>query len=357
MPSFLKRIGLDTFLFLLLTMILIAWLMPGPGSQDGFFTLSGLAHWGVSVIFFFYGLRLDWQKIREGLSNVRLHMLVLLATFVYFPLLVFGFMAAFGTVPSVEALARLASDGLTTGSNGTLATGLWLGIFFMAALPSTVSSSVVMVNIAKGNVPAAIFDASISSLLGVFLTPLWMSLFIVTGNESADFGQVILSLTCQVILPVGLGIFLHRWWGAFSARHGKLLSRFDQSIILLIVYTSFSHSFAANMFSGLSAHTLLLLGLGLVVLFFIVYGTIDAIARLLRFPVADRICALFCGSKKSLVHGTVMAHVILADPALAGILILPIMLYHALQLVLVSAIAQRYAQRVARSVHTDSQQE
>lgn len=317
----------DRFVSALFISIFFAWLYPPLGSQTGGFSLSSAAHWGISVIFFFYGLRLNAEKIRLGLSNLRLHLLTQTATFILFPLLILAVVAPLGLIPASNPF-------------GTAASALWLGIFFLAALPSTVSSSVVMVNIARGNVPAAIFNASLSSLLGVFLTPLWMRIYLNAETGGTALTATILSLVVQVIVPVGLGIALNRRLGGFSKKYDSALRQFDQTIILLIVYTSFCHSFVEEMFDGLSFGALAALSFGMIALFFIVYGLIGLAAGLLRFNRADRITALYCGSKKSLVHGTAMSAVLLADPKLAGLLILPTMIYHALQLLIVGALAQ-----------------
>ena len=229
-----------------------------------------------------------------------------------------------------------------------VSTGIWLGIFFLAALPSTVSSSVVMTNIARGNVPAAIFDASFSTLLGVFITPLWMRIFVDAETGGRGFGVVLLSLTAQAILPIILGVLANRRWGEFSRRNEKRLRKFDQGTIVLIVYTSFCNSFAEKMFDGLSGGTLLGLSLGMVALFFVVFGIVYVVCRALRFSREDAIATLFCGSKKSLVHGVATSRVILSAPNMAGILILPTMIYHALQLIIVSVIAQRFAKIAER---------
>ena len=218
----------------------------------------------------------------------------------------------------------------------------------MAALPSTVSSSVVMTNIARGNVPAAIFDASFSTLLGVFITPLWMRIFVDAETGGRGFGVVLLSLTAQAILPIILGVLANRRWGEFSRRNEKRLRKFDQATIVLIVYTSFCNSFAEKMFDGLSGGTLLGLSLGMVALFFVVFGIVYVVCRALRFSREDAIATLFCGSKKSLVHGVATSRVILSAPNMAGILILPTMIYHALQLIIVSVIAQRFAKIAER---------
>lgn len=385
MRSLLKRFGLDGFILSLFGAIFLAWLYPGLGANDGAFSLSTAANVGVSLIFFFYGLRLNWEKIRSGLANVKTHLVVMASTFILFPLLILATMGVCGTFPTRADVAALEAkaDGLNdgfgeNGANGenskngeaggneangengepaptlknadrrAASTGIWLGIFFLAALPSTVSSSVVMTNIARGNVPAAIFDASISSLLGVFITPLWMRIFVDAETGGRGFGVVLLSLTAQAILPIVLGVLANRRWGEFSRRNEKTLRKFDQATIVLIVYTSFCHSFAEKMFDGLSGATLVALSVGMIALFFVVFGIIGVVCRAFRFSREDAITTLFCGSKKSLVHGVATSRVILSAPNMAGILILPTMIYHALQLIIVSIIAQRFAKIAER---------
>ena len=363
MKKILQQFGLDGFILSLFGAIFLAWLYPYFGAKKGTFSLSTLANLGVSLIFFFYGLRLNWEKIRIGLSNMKMHAVVMTSTFLLFPVLVLAVMSLSGVTPThkdVLALqARAESENVETASQTTgpasgenaaesveaqtIRTGIWLGIFFLAALPSTVSSSVVMTNIARGNVPAAIFDASISSLLGVFLTPLWMRLFIDSSSGGRDLGPVLVSLIIQVIAPVCLGVFANRYWGEFSRRNSALLRKFDQSTIVLIVYVSFCSSFAEKMFDGLSAAALFWLTVGMVALFFTVFFIILVVCKALRFNREDAIATLFCGSKKSLVHGAAMSRVILSAPKMAGILILPTMIYHAMQLIIVSIIAQRFA--------------
>ena len=320
MFAFLKRFGLDPFILSLFGAIFLAWLAPSWGAEHENWSPAEVAGWGVGVIFFFYGLRLSGEKLKAGLQNVRLHTVVQLTTFVLFPLLVLAVMALVDTRANHY---------------------LWLGIFFMATLPSTVSSSVVMVSMAGGNVPAAIFNASVSSLIGVFVTPLWMSLFLAADEGAHSLGEAIAGLVFQVLVPVGAGMLLHRRWGAFAERHRRWLNLFDQAVISSFVYTSFCESFEMHMFDTVSWPLLAALTAGMTALFFAVYGIVLAVSRRMRFNREDRIAALFCGSKKSLVHGTVMSKVLVADHTLTGILLLPIMIYHAMQLVVVGIIARR----------------
>ncbi|MCH5305927.1 MAG: bile acid:sodium symporter [Rikenella sp.] len=322
-----KRYGLDPFILALFGAIFLAWAAPSWGAEHERWSPAEVAGWGVGVIFFFYGLRLNGEKLRVGLQNIRLHTVVQLTTFLLFPLLVLGVMLC----------VDLQADYY-----------LWLGIFFAATLPSTVSSSVVMVALAGGNVPAAIFNASVSSLAGIFLTPLWMSLFLKAEAGANSLRDVVVGLVFQVLVPVGAGMLLHRWWGGFAERNRRWLSRFDQTVIVAIVYTSFCESFAERRFAAVSWPQLVGLAAGMTALFFVVYGIVSVVCRRLHFNREDRITALFCGSKKSLVHGTVMSKVLVADQTLTGILLLPIMIYHAMQLIVVGIIARRMGESVRK---------
>ncbi len=318
--SLFQRVGLDGFILALLSVVFLAWLWPYPGTAAAPVSLGKVAGYGVSVIFFFYGLKLNLSQLRVGLGNPRLHFLIHTSTFLLFPSLILA----------VKPLFQ--GEDLQT---------LWLGIFFLAALPGTVSSAVVMVSLAGGNIPAAIFNASLSSLLGVFITPLWMGLLMNTASSHFDMEEVILKLVVQVLLPVIAGILMHRFWGKFAEKYRRELGNFDKSIILLIVYSSFCESFDSGVFKLLGWRELMLLWLGMVALFFLVYGILSFLSKILKFNHEDRITAVFCGSKKSLVQGAVMSKVLFAGLPSAGILLLPILLYHASQLLIVSSIAQR----------------
>ncbi|MCE7065432.1 bile acid:sodium symporter family protein [Dyadobacter sp. CY326] len=316
-----KKAGLDGFMLALLAMIFLAWLWPYPGMKESPVPLSDISTFAVSIIFFFYGLRLSPKKLKAGLVNWKLHVMVHLSTFILFPVLALAFRSFFKTDESQT---------------------LWLAIFFLTALPSTVSSSVVMVSIAKGNIPAAIFNASISSLIGVLVTPLWMGLVMDTGPQHFNLLSVVGKLSLQVLIPVFAGIFLNKRWGGFAEKNKKYIRYFDQSSILLIVYTSFCESFGEHLFTSLGLKEIVFLGIGMLTLFFGIYFLLTFISNLLHFNREDRVTAVFCGSKKSLVQGAVMSKVLFPGPQ-AGLMLLPIMIYHALQLIAASIIAQRMA--------------
>ncbi len=316
-----KKTGIDSFVVAIIGMIILARLFPGLGAMEGPWSLDSLAGYGVSGIFFFYGLRLSGAELAGGLKLYRLHLLVQASCFLFFPLLVLLFKPVFAGTPSEI---------------------LWMGTFFLASLPSTVSSSVVMVSIAGGNIPAAIFNASISSLLGVFITPLWMQGLVRTQAGSHDMTHIILKLVLQVLVPVILGLLLHRWGGEFARRKKRTLKLFDQSVILVIVYTAFSEAFEKKLFEGLTTAMLLGLFVAMGLLFWTALFFVKSVCRWLYFNRADTITAVFCGSKKSLIHGTVLSKVLFASNPQVAVLLLPLMVYHALQLVMAAMLAGRW---------------
>lgn len=304
-------------------MVFLAWLFPEAGSKNSILPLEQITYYGVSVIFFFYGLRLSPEKLHAGLRNWRLHLIIQGTTFILFPLIAMVIYNFFGSDENP----------------------LWLGFFYLAALPSTVSSSVVMVSIAGGNMPAAIFNASVSSIIGIFVTPVWMSLYGQQAHSKIDLSHVVMKLCLQVLLPVVTGLLLHGKLGLWAEKYKVWLKNFDQLIILLIVFTAFSESFLGKMFKGFSYLEIVMLGCLMLLFFFFVAGLMYGISSALKFSREDRITVLFCGSKKSLVQGAVMGKVLFPDPAILGIILLPLMLYHALQLLAGSVISQAMAKK------------
>lgn len=306
-------------------MIILSYLRPGLGMEDNLIQLNWIIDTGIVVIFFLYGLKLHPQKIKAGLSNWRMHLNIQAITFVIFPLLIGGFYPFFYQTPFEL---------------------LWIAVFFLAALPSTVSSSVVMVSLAQGNVVGAIFNASLSGLLGVIITPAWMGVFLGSGNADFEFLNVLLDLFLQILAPVILGVLLQSFFGAWVEKHKKNLAWFDKSIILLIVYKSFSNSFLSGIFAAIGMQYIILLLLSVVVLFFFILWFSGKLADWQGFNREDRITVQFCGTKKSLVHGSVMATVIFAGMSGSGIMLLPIMMYHAFQLFYISLLAQKYRKEI-----------
>lgn len=322
MPQKFRQYLPDRFISGIILMIVLAWLVPGIGGQSSLIHLKDLIKYGIALLFFFYGLRLSTEKLVYDLKNWRLHVLIQSVSFLVFPLLILIFR------PFLK---------------GTESEVLWLAVFFLAALPSTVSSSVVMVSIAEGNIASAIFNASISGLIGIIVTPLWMGIFLEKQSEAFAFSDVLIDLTKQILIPVIVGLSLHRFWGKWATRNKKYLSMFDQSVILSIVYSSFSDSFSNGVFHGISWTDLILLSGSVVALFFLIFNLTRWVSGWMKFCREDRITIIFCGTKKSLVHGSVMASVLFAGSSTGGIVLVPVMIYHAFQLFYISIVARRYS--------------
>ena len=320
------KLRIDKFVLSIIGIILIAYFFPQWGAEDSEIPIDTISAVGISLIFFFYGLKLNPTQLKVGLKNWKLHFLVQGATFLMFPLLVL--------------LCRpwLQNDEQET---------IWLAFFFLAALPSTVSSSVVMVSMAKGNIPAAIFNASISGIIGIAITPLWMGLFVDDAQTDFDFTAIYLKLIVQIILPVFFGLLLQRFLGEFAHKHRSKLTLFDKSIILLIIYKSFAESFNNDVFSAVSFLDLLLMFAGVLTLFVMAFFLTGFVSRKLKFNKEDRITAQFCGTKKSLVHGTVFSKILFGNMTSVGIILLPLMLFHATQILIISIVASRLARREA----------
>lgn len=324
----MKRFFGDWFITCLFLMILAAWIKPGIGMDLNYIDLNLVINIGVILIFFFYGLKLDWVNMKAGMRNWKMHFAVQLTTFLLFPLLILPF------YPLMK---------------NTDYEILWLGMFFLAALPSTVSSSVVMVSIARGNIPGAIFNASISGIIGIVATPLWMSLFLIGQQTGFDFSDVILQLILHIIVPVVAGLVLHRYFVQLVNRYIHKIAAFDKFIILLIVYESFSRSFLSGIFSSVSWKALIGLCLAVVILFYVVLKITGILSKRLNFSRADGITLQFAGTKKSLVHGSVFGSVLFGSVTGAGILLLPIMIYHSYQLFYISIVAQKMSKEVLAS--------
>ena len=302
----------NIFLALLLLMVVAGKLIPYQESYNQYFNLPKFIDWGIAAIFLLYGLKLNLKEVIKDISNWKLHLLVQFGAFILFPLLVVLF---YGWAKGTEFYA------------------LWLSIFFLACLPSTVSSSVVMVSIAKGNVVSSIFNASISGLIGIVITPLLMSLFY--QNQVSTEGhssEIIQQLLMMVLLPIVLGVILNPLLKNFVSKYSKIIAEFDRLIILLIVYESFSQAFLQNVFATVSLMSFVILLVSVIMLFFAVYEILKLIAKSLKFSREDSITATFCGSKKSLVHGSLFVMVLGISQDQKVLFLLPIMLYHSFQL-------------------------
>jgi sodium/bile acid cotransporter 7 len=318
----LSRIGIDAFLIGLVSMVALAAAVPELGRSNGLLRMDLVASYGVALVFLLYGLTLPPERLRAGMMNWRLHLLVQASTFVLFPILMWGI--------ALVLAGRVDGD-------------LMLGFFFLAALPSTISSSVAMTSIAGGNVAGAIFNASLSSLIGVVLTPLWVNLYLSAGGGSLDMVEVLGKIAALVLAPIVIGQILRPRLRAWVEGNIRWLKSLDRLVILLIVLNSFSDSVAGGIWAAHGAATLTGAALGSAALFWAVFALLSAVCRWLGFSREDSIAGMFCGTKKSLATGIPMAKIMFgANPAL-GLIIAPTILYHLIQLIAAGVIARRFS--------------
>jgi len=320
----LKRMVTDWFLCGMLLATLLAYFFPTFGATGGAMHAEWVVNIGIFVVFFLHGVNLSGEQIRHGLKNIRLHLMVQIFTFAVFPLI------------------WLASNSLLGSHVPSL---LMLGFFYLCALPSTISSSVALTGSAGGNVPAAILNASLSSVLGIFLTPLLVSFVVGRGAGGIDLGSTLLDLCLMLLLPLVLGQFLRRWLAGFFGRYKRYTAVIDKLVILLLVYAAFCNSMVSGIWQQQGHGVLLSAVLGSAMLLAVILWTTTRIARALRFNNADEIAAVFCASKKSLAAGVPMAALIFGDHPGLGLILLPIMIYHPLQLIVCLILAERYASR------------
>ncbi len=308
----------DLYPLALVGAVVLASLLPARGMLAA--ALPVLTVVAVALVLFLHGLRLSRDAMVAGATNWRLHLVVMLVTFVGFPLLGLGLRAA---LPDA------------------LPPPLWTGVLFLCLVPSTVQSSIAFTAIARGNVPAAICAATLSNLAGVLLTPLLAVLVLHVAGVGLG-PEKALAIGAQVLLPALLGQALRPSLGGWAHRNAAILRLADRGSILLIVYAAFSAAVVAGLWHGLSSAALArLAAIDLVILAVALLAT-SRLGHLKCFGRADRIAIVFCGSKKSLATGAPIAGVLFGVRG-AGAVILPLMLYHQFQLMACAALARRWA--------------
>ena len=319
-----SRLPIDPYILLLLGTVGLAALFPARGSAAD--VASGASTAAVALLFFLYGARLSTREALDGLRHWRLHITVLACTFLVFPLL--G-LAARGLVPVI------------------LTHPLYQGLLFLTLVPSTVQSSIAFTSMARGNVPAAICAGSFSSLVGIVATPL-LAASLLGGNGGGFSADSLLKIVLQLLVPFLAGQLLRRWIGGFVTRRKRVLGLVDRGSILLVVYTAFSAGMVQGIWHQVSPARL---G-GLVVVEAVILAVMLLLTwyggKALRFGRADRIALQFAGSKKSLAAGLPMASVLFG--AQAALAVLPLMLFHQMQLIVCAVIAKRRAREAAAEV-------
>jgi solute carrier family 10 (sodium/bile acid cotransporter), member 7 len=310
---------IDRFLAAILLTVAFAAVMPARG--DAAAAVGWLADAAIVLLFFMHGAKLSPQEAIVGARHWRLHVMVFLGTFALFPLLGIS--------------ARFLAPGFLPGP-------LWAGVILLTALPSTVQASIVFTSVAGGNVPAAMCSATASSLLGVFLTPL-IAGFLLASHGLDISARSVLGIVVQLLLPFVAGQLLRPWIGDYLTRHPRALKSVDYGSVLILVYAAFSHGVVDGIWHQIGAGDLFKVALVDIALLAAVMAILTFGSRQLGFSRADEIAIVFCGSKKSLVNGVPIATLLFAGHV--GLVVIPLMVFHQMQLMVCASLARHYAAR------------
>ncbi len=317
MRKLISRLPIDLYMLMIVGMVALASIVPAHGRgavAAGYATDAAIA-----LLFFLHGARLEPRAALAGARHWRLHVVIFASTFLLFPV--------------IGLAMRAAAPALLTPP-------LWTGLLLLCVLPSTVQSSIAFTSIARGNVPAALCAATASNLIGILLTPVLAAVVLRTqgGFSISGIGDVVL----QLMVPFAAGQLARPWIANWAANNKTLLGLVDRGSILLVVYAAFSEGVTHGIWHQLDVSRLATLLLLDAVLLGAVLLATSGISRVLGFSRADTITTVFCGSKKSLASGLPMASVLFAGQPV-GLIILPLMLFHQIQLMVCAALARRYA--------------
>lgn len=315
----LKFLAIDRFTILLFVMVILASIMPVSGDMARYF--GHITTVAIAILFFLHGAKISRQAMLEGIMHWKLHSIIFAFTFILFP--IFGLMAK----PIILPL---------------LGQELYWGFLFLCFLPSTVQSSIAFTSMAKGNVAGAVCSASFSNVLGMMITPILVSLFI-TQSQSNNFDptQAILKITGLLLVPFILGQIVQTRFSPILKRYPSVVKAFDQTTILMVVYGAFSGAVVSGLWKQVDGMTLIWICILSCVLLAIVMLLSLYTAKVLGFNAQDRKTIFFCSSKKTLASGVPMAQILFAGQPL-GMLILPIMIFHQIQLMVCGIIANKW---------------
>jgi sodium/bile acid cotransporter 7 len=317
--SLLDKLKIDGYIVALFGMVVLASILPVRGEAA---TIVGwVVKIAIALLFFLHGAKLSREAVVAGVTHWRLHLLILAFTFVMFPVL-----------------------GVIAAKLGVLSSTLAAGMLFLCCLPSTVQSSIAFTSIARGNVAAAVCAASASNLFGIFITPVLVGLLMHTQGGAAGGWKSIQDIVVQLLIPFIIGQLVRPLVAKWVEKHKALVGYVDRGSILLVVYAAFSEAVVGGIWRKVSVLEMVVLLAACCVLLAIVLAATAYGARALGFSKEDEITIMFCGSKKSMATGVPMAGILFPGPT-AGIIVLPLMIFHQIQLMACSVIAQHYAKR------------
>jgi sodium/bile acid cotransporter 7 len=319
------RAPVDGFVVALGCVVLAATELPCRGDYARAFHMAGSL--AIGALFFLQGARLSRNAIVQGIMHWRLHATIAATTFLLFPLLGLGLFAA---MPHL------------------LPQPLFLGVLFVCALPSTVQSSIALTSIAGGNVPGAVCAATMSNIAGIAIAPLLFGAMSKLRGGGIDLIGV-WQVSLQLLLPFAVGHACRPWIGVWAERNRAVLSITDRGSILLVVYSAFSAAVVRGIWQQVPPVRLTELALLMIVLLGLILLITTWASRFLGLAPDDEAALVFCGSQKSLVSGVPIANALVSGAAV-GPLLLPIMLYHPLQILVCAWLARRYATAAAQGI-------
>lgn len=305
--------------------VILAFLAPGPGARGGWLNPDFVNNGGIALILFLQGLSLAFEKVKSGAGNWRLHTLIQVYTFVIFPIVGVALNAL------MPVLWPDAPEAIRS------------GFLFLCVLPSTISTSVVLTAVARGNTAGALFNAAFSNIIGVIVTPLLVQLLMNRTGQTGSFGPLLVKISLLTLLPFGMGMLLRPRLGAWVDARKVWVSRISNAVILFIVYAAFCDSVQDRIWErhgvGLTIHTFAV-ALGL---FLCISMMVHLSCKAMKLNRADRIAAYFCSVKKTLAMGVPLAVLIFGNRADLPLILLPVMFYHPVQLFLNGLLANHWA--------------
>ncbi|ENV11871.1 hypothetical protein F965_02883 [Acinetobacter schindleri NIPH 900] len=319
----LKLLALDRFTILLFIMVILASFVPVSGQAAEVF--SSITTIAIAILFFLHGAKLSREAVVEGLMHWKLHTLVFAFTFALFPII--------GLLVKPVLVPLLGQE-------------LYWGFLFMCFLPSTVQSSIAFTSVAQGNVAGAVCSASFSNIVGMFITPILVAFFILGQSQHGfDPTSSIMQITLLLLVPFILGQILRPWVFPQMKKMPEIVKFFDQGSILMVVYGAFSSAVVAGLWHQVSLTTLLLLIIACSVLLTLVMLLALFVPRWIGFDKADQKTIFFCGSKKTLASGVPMAQILFIGQPI-GMIVLPIMIFHQIQLMVCGIVANMWSKQV-----------
>lgn len=319
MKAFLLR---NWFVLALPVTVVLAALVPALGANGGPLHPEVSTKLAVAAIFVIQGLTLPTAALRQGAGRWRLHLLVQSFTFLLFPLLGLVLDRFWGQVVSAD---------------------LQFGFLFLCVLPSTVSSSVVQTSLAGGNTVGAVFNAALSNLIGVVLTPLWVTWLMKQGGTVQPLGNVFRDVAFLLLVPMALGQVLRLLLGAWADCRKRPLAQVCSALILLLVFAAFCNTVQQGLWQSQDKNVLLVAALGAAGVLALAMGAVELLVRVARLDRGDRIAATFCAPQKTIAAGIPLAKAILGTHPGLGLILLPVLLYHLLQLLVGGILAERFA--------------